>query len=275
VPQNIRREVLGAYRVQWNLRKSELLAELVEHLQIIGEQIQRDALTNATSAIQELSAAAPEFFNLTQFCTSAIRSASERLLRAARRLHPKCPELVRDEIELVKAQIAQFVRKEAEEFVRKRDQPQSLRERMEVAKVAVGDTVWLYPAGLAGMKFRVLTVFPRDLRLELLFPSGLRVIKGEGTIGPNASITISVTPGDASNLVPFYFDGDTMGIVFGNVVTLGKNEALLIELPPNTITDNMDEHGRYWLSNGGERPRAVLSEPGTYCRGPRLRSDHR
>jgi hypothetical protein len=168
------------------------------------------------------------------------------------------------------------------EVLRKRERPESLKELMEVTKVAVDDTVWLYPGGFARMKFRVLSLLPHDLRLELVDPRpfdifnplGYWIYTSSAKVERNTTDIIKVGFSLPWSVGYHYFDGDTMGIVFAKPVTIGQNEGLYINLPSGCTIDNIDEYGTYWLHKLDFLSLAILLEPGTYSRGPRLRSDH-
>jgi hypothetical protein len=168
------------------------------------------------------------------------------------------------------------------EVQRKRERPQSLTELMEVTKVAVDDIVSLYPGGFARMKFRVLSLSPRDLRLQLVdpppaslfHPFGYRIYKSRASVKRNTTHIIDVGFGLSWDIGYHYFDGGTMGIVFGEAVTIEEDEGLYINLPTGCTIDNIDEYGTYLVHELDGLSLAILLEPGTYSRGPRPRSDH-
>jgi hypothetical protein len=65
-----------------------------------------------------------------------------------------------------------------------------------------------------------------------------------------------------------------MGIAFEKPVTIGENEGFYIHLPSGWTIENIDGYGIYWLHKQEFLFRAILLEPGTYSRGPRLILDH-
>jgi hypothetical protein len=185
---------------------------------------------------------------------------------------------------------------------RKRERPQSLTEMKETNSLRedpIGDVVWLYPGGSGGLKFRILSLSPRDTRLELAVPSSMRIRKTQvarttSVCQWNTNVSV-ITWTETRGLgdIPFYFDGDTMGIVFKDTVTLGDGEAIYIDMPDDTRVENLPGCGSYrmwfqpydWTDDWKiykfdmppacpSPPHAHLGNPGTYNRGPRLQSDH-
>jgi hypothetical protein len=77
-----------------------------------------------------------------------------------------------------------------------------------------------------------------------------------------------------------YFDGATMEIVFERSVSLGDDDAIYIDIPPDTDIQNVDvaSSGLYqhWRE-GPHNPKyqVIMGVTGAYARGPRLQSAHR
>jgi hypothetical protein len=170
-------------------------------------------------------------------------------------------------------------RKAEAERKRKQDRPESLSELKEIKGPSwnpVGETVWLYPGGKAGLRFRVLSSSPTDSRLELVSPSGLVPRKVQVTTRLDESDgSVWWTETACLGYIPFYFDGNTMGIVYSKEVTINTGQAIYIDLPPDTDISNLDWSGvyRHWRPEYGSQ-QVHMGTVGTYSRGPRLQSDH-
>jgi hypothetical protein len=173
--------------------------------------------------------------------------------------------------------------KKAQELKRKRERPESLTELMDVKEEGwdpAGTEIWLYPGGQAGLKFRVSSYSPRDSRLQLIQPTGLSVQLWY------VSTTLTPEPGYPNMVtwnnygipvtIPFYIDGDTMGIVFTTEATVGPSQSIYINLPPDTDIENLPDCGYFihWFMM--RRPDQVYSymNTGIHNRGPRIQSDH-
>jgi hypothetical protein len=170
-------------------------------------------------------------------------------------------------------------RAERAERERKATRPQSFAELKQVKEPdwnPVDQCYWFYPEGMSGMQFRVLASTSRESRLELCHPTGLRIRKVcvSRSADPDGK-TIWHHERYSMGDIPFYFDGQTMGIVFESTITVADDEEIRLELPPNTEFRNTDNCGWYhhWTHNG-EPNELVMSKAGVYTRGPRLRADH-
>jgi hypothetical protein len=169
--------------------------------------------------------------------------------------------------------------KEAAERERKATRPETFSELKESKGWGwdpVGQTVWLYPGGKSGLKYYVLSSSPLESRLTLFNCAGLQI----HTFGKRRKIIQSgrtsqvIEQNEVLQNIPFYFDGDTMGIVFKDPVSLRAGQAIHINLPVDTDIENLSHCAYFMYSEQGPRQRVYLTEVGTYTRGPRLQSDH-
>jgi hypothetical protein len=139
----------------------------------------------------------------------------------------------------------------------------------------VGETVWLYPGGKAGLKYKVISSSSRESRLSLVSPSGLRIRKVRVAMRRDTKTGTDwwTETADLGN-IGFYFDGESMDIVFTTAVTIQAGQAIHIDLPSDTDIENLDWFGCYQHWGTGTRQHVFLGTAGTYTRGPRLQSDH-
>jgi hypothetical protein len=167
--------------------------------------------------------------------------------------------------------------KDAQELRRKRDRPESLSELMNVKGVnwdPVGEVFWLYPGGLAPLKFQCSSYSPCDSRLQLIHPGGLsaELVRVSITRGPDGGSVWN--PVKRSVPIPLYIDGHTMGIVFTSEPKVGADQAIYINLPPDTEIENLPYCGHYRPFGNDRRVVHTRTGAGTHNRGPRIQSDH-
>jgi hypothetical protein len=280
----IRRRVREACRMQWTARRSDLIVTLVGQITSIVDDLTAESSRAVSDEIRRLSSlrlSTSSNIGVEHFLpiTRPILKKLSSLIEAIR---PDYREIIPDEPEQARAKISRQSDDLIAAFLNKRRRPRSLTELMEVAKIHNDDIVWLYPGNFAGLQFRVSSTLRDDPRLELLQPSGLSIFTPNVRIqgdGDNTSIEIlwgwlhGITYW-SRDIGPFYINGDSMVIVFGTGVKVGKNEALVIDLPPGITIQNIDGYGEYRLRRFGSQWLALLLEPGSYPRGPRLISDH-
>jgi hypothetical protein len=164
---------------------------------------------------------------------------------------------------------------EAREWERKEKWPQNLTEMIEVRQRKgitddlVGKIVKLYPNRGSELKYRVLSYSPFDSRLELVVPTGLNIWMVSVTWDGDTAINEI-----SCQNIPFYINGDTMGIVFTQSISLDTVKCIEINFPAGTDISNLTYCGYYERWRDNKRPhQVILRRSGTYNRGPRIEGD--
>jgi hypothetical protein len=250
-----------------------LLADAFENLK---SNIGNDVRTKVSPHWKRMKEAAQRWKEAEQdkAAQEKLAEEAERHRLEERRLQAEAAEKIRQQ-----ERRAQEERKKAERQ-RKATRPENLKELLEAqgkkGRDLVGEKVWLYPGGKAGLQYEVTAWSPYESRLSLVKPSDMEIRKVQVTIRWDSIAEINWwTVIEELDDIDFYFDGATMGIVFTTPVKIEAGQAIYIDVPDGTDIENIDWCGSYTHWTNREPPNeVVMNEVGTHTRGPRLQSDH-
>jgi hypothetical protein len=166
---------------------------------------------------------------------------------------------------------------------RKSLRPETLTEIVEIRGTNgdFDDPLWIHSGGMGALPYKVTSWSKRESRLALA--NGLvvraRKVRVTRVWDPSEGATIWTVTAELGG-IGCYFDGATMEIVFERDVNLGEDEAIYIDIPPNTDIANIDvaSSGFYmhWREGRSDpKYQVIMGVSGSYARGPRLQLEHR